>query len=85
MKKVYFIGVGIGEEHIAAARTSLHIAADIPIICVSSVENIPIEDRMQQISEMRSLKAYPILEIPEINWEKPIKNKGYERQYKFHR
>lgn len=86
MNKVYLIGVGVGEEHIAAARASLSIAANIPMICVSKVEEIPIEDRIQQISEMRSLKAPPLLEIPNlIDFERPKKRKGHERQYKFHR
>lgn len=85
MKKVYLIGIGIEEHHIEAARASLSIAADIPIICVSSVEKIPIEDRMQQISEMRSLKAPPpLLEIPQIYWDKP-KKKGHEPPYKYHK
>lgn len=86
MKKVYFIGAGIGlDAHIEAARVALSIPDTIPIVCVSKVEDIPIEDRMQQISELISIKAPPILEFPEINWERPEKRKGHERQYKFHK
>lgn len=85
MRKCFLIGAHVGPEHIAKAREVLSLPEDVQIVCVSKVEDIPIEDRMQQISEMRSLKAPPIMEIPQINWERPDKKKGHERQYKFHR
>lgn len=85
MRKCFLIGAHVGPEHTAKAREVLSLPEDVQIICVSKVEDIPIEDRMQQISEMRRLNAPPpLLEIPQIYWEKP-KKKGHEPPYKYHR
>ena len=89
MNKVYLIGVGVGEEHIAAARVALLIPEDAQVVCVSKVEDIPIEDRMSLRPDFTQIEVHKLTlceRLPDpICWERPEKRKGYERPYKYHR
>lgn len=88
MSKVYVIGHF--EGYIETIRVAANIPTDAEVICVSSVEEIPIEERARQglkqvgIHQL-TLHNEELLPNP-ISWEKPYKKiKGHERPYKFHR
>lgn len=86
MTKVYVIGYLKGDIE------SIRIAANIPenteIVCISSVEEIPIEERLNPGLKQVGIHQLTLCEnTPNpIHWEKPNKKiKGYERPYKFHK
>ena len=86
MSKVYLIGTSISEAKVAEIRVAANIPTDTEVICVSSVEEIPIEERpITRPLEVHKLTLCEKLPDP-ICWEKPNKKvKGWQRPYKFHR
>ncbi|MCE5332731.1 MAG: hypothetical protein LLF95_11415 [Bacteroidales bacterium] len=85
MSKVYLIGAHVGAGTYRNNKARFIKPVNAQVICVSSVEDIPIEDRMQQIAEVHSLKARSIMDLPLIECANPDKRKSHERPYKFHR
>lgn len=90
MSKIYLVGIG---KNIDLNRLEeIIIAANMPVnaevICVSSVEEIPIEERSNSSLVIESVHKLTLCErIPDlICLEKPDeKIKGWQRPYKFHR
>ena len=81
MSKVYVIGHFEGD--IETIRVAANIPTDTEVICVSSVEEIPIGERPKDIVRNN---VYPIVNIPRFEpLFFPEKRKGHQRPYKFHR
>lgn len=87
MSKVYVIGSGIHVDRLEEIRVAVNIPANTEIICVSSVEEIPIEDRGQSLIN-QSVHKFELCDrtVDPIYFEKPNKKiKGWQRPYKFHK
>lgn len=92
MKKVFVTGVDNNDNFILEKiRKSLKLDAKTEIVCVNSLEDIPIEDRINLNSEISSIHEVNKLlappPIPDITFIDPSKEKrkGYERPYKYHK
>lgn len=88
MSKIYVIGHFEGD--IETIRVAANIPTDTEVICVSSVEEIPIEERARQTLKQTSIHQLTLHDeglLPNpISWEKPYKKrKGHERPFKYHR
>jgi hypothetical protein len=90
MKKVYVIGAGTGLNASKEAIIVLNLNENDEIICVNSIEDVPLEERIKSdpavIQYIHKFTARP--ELPELNLidiRKDKKKKGHERPYKFHR
>lgn len=84
MNKVYVIGHLKGD--IETIRVAANIPANTEIICVSSVEEIPIKERPSCLKQSVHKLTIPDRLPDPIYYEKPFKKvKGWQRPYKFHR
>lgn len=86
MRKVYVIGHI--DHDVEMIRIAANIPTDVQVVCVSSVNDIPIEERMNP----RPLDAHKLtlaekLPCPDLNYcdVSNKKIKGHQRPYKFHR
>jgi len=87
MKTVYVIGAGVGPDAIDRAKKLLELKDDDKIVCVESMEDVPVTERMKlehpNIQQILKIEAPPIPEP--IQYFEDKKRKGHERPYKFHR
>ena len=87
MKKVYVIVAGAGDDAKEKANKVLELQDDVEIICVDSVQDIPIDERSliyNNVMEVHKFIARPL--FTDIQYEYiPKKRKGHERQYKYHK
>jgi hypothetical protein len=84
MKKVFVIGAGTGLDAIEKAKKFLELKEDVEIICVESIEDVPLPERLNSdLSEIHKFSAPPILSS--LTYFDDKKRKGYERPYKYHR
>jgi len=87
MKKVFVIGAGTGLYAIEKAKKLLQLKEEVEIICVESMENIPLSERVKSdssvIQKIHEFKASPKIYVAPYFHDK--KKKGHERPYKFHR
>lgn len=88
MKKVFVIGAGIGAGAIETAKKVLELKDDIEIVCVESMDDIPLRERIksdpsvvQQIHKFSAPREIP--QTPYFYADE--KRKGHERPYKYHR
>jgi hypothetical protein len=88
IKKIYIIGAGSGKASIEKVKRDLKLKEDIKIILVESMEEIPLEDRLNSnpsiIQQIHKFSAHPILR-PITYYNDNKKRKGHERPYKYHR
>lgn len=85
MKKIYVIGIGAGIEAIEKAKKILELKEEAEIICVESMDEIPINKRLKSdstIQQIHKLSAPKI--IPYTTFFEDKKRKGHERPYKYH-
>lgn len=88
MKKIYVVGIGAGE--FASTEMAMRLAKEHPhceIVCISSIEEMPMEDRIKSHSiGIHTFKCHPINTVALIDTQKvDRKRKGHERPYKYHR
>lgn len=86
MRKVYVLGAG--DSDIQKIREITSIPDNVEIVCISSMENIPIEEQFNSdiatVRQIHKFSAPPLLPLmPYISTDR--KTKGYERPYKFHK
>lgn len=88
MKKVYVIGAGTGLNASKEAITVLNLNENDEIICVNSIEDVPLEERIKSdpsvIQQIHKFSAPPIIPVMPF-FETGKEKKGHERHYKFHR
>jgi len=92
MKKLFVIcATGAGLKALEKAKKALEKEAlelkkGVEIICVESIEDIPLKERLISdpsiIQEIYTISAAPIL--PSMTYFYNKKRKGYERPYKDH-
>lgn len=86
-KRVYVIGAGVGIGAIEVAKTVLELEEGVEIICVKTIEDVPLKERFELdssvIQQIHKLNAPPIM--PLIYFEKEEKRRGHERPYKYHK
>lgn len=89
MRKVYVIGVGTGSDAMTTARRLLADTPDVELICVNSMEDVPLEERMKSVNDsimqIHTIKPQHIFEDLKLIETYHKKRKGHERPYKYHR
>lgn len=90
MKKAFIIG-SVSDLAIERIKLGLGLKEDVEIICVESIEDVPIQERLKyagsHIHDIHTLKKLEedIKLLPSIHYAEDKKRKGHERPYKYHR
>ena len=82
-KKIYVIGAG--HIDIEKIRLAVNIPESTEIILVNSKEDIPFEERMKSDLSVREITPIKLIPRDNLITVFPVKRKGHERPYKFHR